>query len=96
MPWFRRTLSIPVPRRSYVFLLPFFDSKALTDPAKYFNPKQPIHSPGHTVACKKTRPWLYKVSTSWVDLVSNGNAKFNLSICLSLNAKLNFDGKVWD
>ena len=44
------------------FRVAVFDPKALTDPPKYFDPKQPIPEPTthtQTDACKKkTRPWL--------------------------------------
>ena len=64
--------------KPYVFLWSFFDPKALTDPAKYFDPKQPIPEPRTHSFLQKNKT-VVKLSISWVNLLFNANAKFNLA-----------------
>ena len=47
--------------KPYVFLWSFFDPKALTDPAKYFDPKQPIPEP-RTHGCLQKNKTVLKLT----------------------------------
>ena len=70
--------------KPYVFLWSFFDPKALTDLAEYFGPKQPTPEPRTHSFLQKNKT-VVKLSTSWLNLVFNANAKFNLAFVYMLS-----------
>ena len=77
-PWKTRFIRRPAWAGTKQTLWLFFDPKALTDPAKYFGPKQPIPEPRTHSFLQKSKT-VVKLSTSWVNSVFNANAKFNFA-----------------